>query len=39
MELDVKNIDKKSFQIGCKKAQLIVTMDLNKPFCIIDPKK
>lgn len=38
MELDIWNIDKIGFQISCEKAQLIITMDANKLFYIIDPK-
>ena len=36
-ELDVWNMDEMDFRIGCRKAQLVVTMDLNKPLRIIDP--
>lgn len=37
-KLDVWNMDETSFRIGCGKAQLVVTMDPNKPFCMIDPE-
>ncbi len=37
-ELDIWNMDETGFRIGCGKAQLIVTMDANKPFCMIDPE-
>ena len=36
-ELDVWNMDETGFRIGCGKAQLVVTMDPNKPLCMIDP--
>lgn len=32
------NIDKTGFWIGCRKIQLVITIDLNKPFCMINPK-
>ena len=37
-KLDIWNIDETKFRIGCGKAQLVVTMDLNKPFCMINLK-
>ena len=37
IELDIWNIDETRFQIGCGKAKLVVTMDSNKLFCMIDP--
>ena len=36
-ELDIWNIDETRFWIGSGKAQLVITMDPNKPFCMIDP--
>ena len=30
-------MDKTRFWISCEKAQLVDTIDPNKPFCIIDP--
>ena len=35
-ELDVWNMDETGFRIGCGKAQLVVTMDPNKPVRMID---
>lgn len=35
-KLDMWNINKTGFQFGYRKAQLFVTMDQNKPLCIID---
>lgn len=32
------NIDKTNFWIGCRKAQLVVTIDANKFFCMINPE-
>ena len=37
-ELDIWNMDETSFRIGCGKTQLVVTMDPNKPLCMIDPE-
>ena len=37
-ELDVWNMDETGFRIGCGKAQLVVTMDPNKPLRMIDPE-
>ncbi len=37
-ELDVWNMDESGFRIGCGKAQLVVTMDPNKPLRMIDPE-
>ena len=41
-ELDAWNMDKTGFQtgfrIGCEKTQLVVTIDPNKPLCMIDPE-
>ena len=36
-KLDIWNIDETKFWIGCGKAQLVVTIDSNKSFHIIDP--
>ena len=35
-DLDVWNMDETGFRIGCRKAQLVVTMDPNKPLRMID---
>lgn len=32
------NMDETRFWIGCEKDQWIVTMNPNKPFCMINPK-
>ena len=37
-DLDVWNMDETGFRIGCGEAQLVVTMDQNKPLRMIDPK-
>ncbi len=37
-ELDMWNMDKINFQIGCGKAQLVVIIDANKLVCMIDPE-
>ncbi len=37
-DLDVWNMDETGFRIGCGKAQLVVTMDPNKPLRMIDPE-
>ena len=37
-ELDVWNMDEKGFRLGRGKAQLVVTMDPNKPLRMIDPE-
>ncbi len=37
-DLDVWNMDETGFRIGCGKAQLVVIMDRNKPFRMIDPE-
>ena len=38
IELDIWNMDETGFRISCGKAQLVVTMDPNKPLRIIDPE-
>ncbi len=38
MELDMWNMDETGFRIGCGKAQLVVTINANKPLCMIDPE-
>lgn len=37
-ELNLLNINETSFQNSCEKAQLIVTIDVNKLFQMIDPE-
>ncbi len=37
-DLDVWNMDETGFRIGYGKAQLVVTMDPNKPLRMIDPE-
>ncbi len=37
-DLDVWNMDETGFQIGCGKAQLVVTIDFTKTLRMIDPK-
>lgn len=36
-KFDIWNIDETRFWIGCEKAPLVVTIDLNKSLSIIDP--
>ena len=37
-EWDMWNMDETGFRIGLEKAQLVVTMDPNKPLHMIDPE-
>ena len=36
-ELDVWNMDKTGFRIGCGRAQVVITLDRRKSLRLIDP--